>query len=166
MSAVSSRSAAVAVGQAPKVLTATQQALLAAVQDRLIPREGELPGAGEADGAAVVDRYLAERPAWRPDLLAALQAIEVAAHAVGSGGFMALSGDERDELLRSVEAAQPRLFRGLVRLTYAAYYTDPEIQRARGWTKAPPLPGGHGLPPFDESRLEAVKRRGKLWRDA
>jgi hypothetical protein len=148
------------------VLTPTQLAFLAAVQDRLIPREGELPGAGEAGGALVVDRYLAERAAWRPDVLAVLQAIDVAAGAAGRPSFLDLSGAERDAVLHAVEAAHPRLFRGLVRLTYAAYYTDAGVQRARGVTAAPPLPGGHTLPPFDESRLEPVRRRGKLWRDA
>jgi hypothetical protein len=173
------------------VLTAAQLALLAAVQDRLIPREHALPGAGEAGGAAVVDYYLSERPAWRPHLLAALQAIDVAARAnnangaraadagrsmqhatsaaatdVGVTGFLGLSSDGRDTVLRTVEAAEPRHFAWLLRLTYAAYYTDADVQRARGVPPDPPLPRGHPVPTFDESRLDPVRRRGKLWRDA
>jgi hypothetical protein len=184
------------------VLTAAQLALLAAVQDRLIPREDALPGAGEAGAAAVVDRYLSERPSWRPHLLAALQAIDAAAQApyaahandadearaadgtradagramrhapgaaaneVGATGFLRLSPDEQDAVLRRVEAAQPRYFAWLVRLTYAAYYTDAGVQRARGVPVEPPLPRGHQLPTFDESRLDPIRCRGKLWRDA
>ena len=181
MSGATSSAAPEGTNCVPRVLTPSQLALLAAVQDWLIPREDALPGAGEAGAAEVIDRYLAERPAWRPNLLAALQAIDVAAHSAQAAqevspppsrqvadrtGFLGLSGDERDAALRSVEAAQPRLFRWLLRLTYAAYYTDPDVQRARGVTAEPPLPGGHTLPPFDESRLEPIRRRGKLWRDA
>jgi len=160
-------------------------ALLAAIQDRLIPPEDDLPGAGAAGAAGRVDRFLAERPTWRPDLLAALQAIEVAsaaaqlthlteqvsehdpaAHgALDEPGLLELDGEARDRVLRAVEAAQPRVFAHLLRLTYAAYYTDADVQRALGADAVPPLPRGHTLPAFDESRLEPVKRRGKLWRD-
>jgi hypothetical protein len=175
---------------AGRVFTPSQLALLAAVQDRLIPPEDDLPGAGEAGAARRVDRYLVDRPVWRPDLLAALQAIEVAAATArptqlveqiaeqvtedrptghGAGGedaFLGLAEEARDGVLRAVEAAQPRLFAHLVRLTYAAYYTDADVQRALGAGAVPPLPRGHTLPAFDESRLEPVRRRGKLWRDA
>jgi hypothetical protein len=169
------------------VLTPAQLAFLAAVQDRLIPSESDssagqgrmLPGAGESGAAERVDSLLAERPAWRPDLLAALQAIDVAAQRLvdvrsvqradgdaAAASFRHLSDDERDAVLREVEGTHPRLFRRLLRLTYTAYYTDTAVQRAHGYAFQPPLPGGYALPPFDESRLDSVKRRGKLWRDA
>ena len=163
-----------------RVLTRSQLAVLAAIQDRLIPREGDLPGAGESGAARRVDGYLVGRPEWRPDVLAALQAIEVAAqrlaqeragHAgqaagLANTGFLGLSGDDRDAVLRVVEATQPRVFERLLRVTYTAYYTDAEVQRARDFAAEPPLPRGYAMETFDESRLEAVKRRGKLWRDA
>jgi hypothetical protein len=145
-----------------RVLTSSQLALLAAVQDRLIPRYDELSGAGEAGAATRVDGFLAQRPDWRPDLIAALQALEIATDA----RFLSLSGDEQDAALRAVEASHPHQFRRLLRLTYTAYYSDATAQRAGGYAIAPPQPKGHALEAFDESRLEAVKRRGKLWRDA
>ncbi len=179
------------------VLTPAQLALLTAIQDRLIPREGDLPGAGEAGGAARVQSYLAERPEWRADVLTALEVIDVAAEGVraiddaaarrtrqmqageaspsdglgptgdaSSTGFLALSGDERDAVLQGVEASHPRPFQRLLRLTYNAYYTDPSVRRAHGFEPDPPQPGGYAIPPFDESRLDPIKRRGRLWRDA
>jgi hypothetical protein len=157
------------------VLTPDECALLAAVQDRLIPRDGDVPGAGESGAAHRVDGYLGERPQWRPELLAALQAIDVAARRVlveqngapgESAGFLEVTADGQDAVLRAVEAAQPRLFWRLLHLTYTAYYADARVQRALGYAAGPPLPRGHALPPFDESRLEAIRRRGKLWRDA
>lgn len=159
------------------VLTGAQLAVLTAAQDRLIPREGEVPGAGEAGAAERVDGYLAERRDWRAGILAALQAIEVAservqrlrpfdASDVASTGFLGLSGDERDAVLQAVEASHPLLFQRLLRLTYTAYYADGSVQRVGGFEAEPPLPRGNAVTMFDESRLEAVKRRGKRWRDA
>jgi len=158
----------------PQILTPAQITSLAAIQDRLIPPEGDLPGAGESGAALRVDGLLAAQPNWRPDVLAALQAVDVASgqvHAPESAsstatGFLNLSPDARDAVLLAVEAAYPHLFARLLRVTYTAYYTDAAVQRARGQSAEPPLPEGYTLPTFDESRLEPVKRRGKLWRDA
>ncbi len=174
----------------PQILTPAQIESLTAIQDRLIPPEGDLPGAGESGAAVRVDGLLVAQPNWRPDVLAALQAVDVASMQVqppetaqatntarlpvqtpqtASGtatSFLSLSPDARDAVLLAVEAAYPRLFARLLRVTYTAYYTDAAVQRARGQSAEPPLPEGYTLPKFDESRLEPVKRRGKLWRDA
>ena len=158
------------------ILTAQQMALLAAIQDRLIPGQGEMPGAGSAGCAATIDEYLRDRPALRPPILAAMNAVEAAAGARAqaaaaddAGGthvaFLTLSATERDAALAAVEAAQPDLFEALLKQTYTAYYTNPAVLLILGWN--PPQPVGHPTPPpFDESLLENVKRRGKIWRDA
>jgi hypothetical protein len=160
------------------VLTPLQTALLAAVQNRLIPADGAIPGAGDAGCAERVDGYLVERREWRTELLAALQAVDVAAERVRQGrtpqtaaalegtGFLNLSADERDAALRAVEGEFPRLFARLLRLTYTAYYTDATVRGAVGFEVAPPLPQGYETAPFDASRLDPIKQRGKLWRDA
>jgi hypothetical protein len=151
------------------VLSASQLTALSAIQDRLIPPHGALPGAGAAGAARRVDGLVAERPEWAPDLLAALEAVEAAAgagRAAPGGGFLGLDAAGRDAALRRVEGEQPHLFRRLLRLTYSAYYTDFEVLAAAGYAAEPPLPRGYPLDPFDEARLDPVRRRGKLWRDA
>jgi hypothetical protein len=155
-------------------MTTAQHALLTAIQDRLIPREGALPGAGECGAAERVDRFLVERPDWRTDVLAALKAVEIAAASVGdlrssgevSRGFLDLTAAEQDATLQGIEAAEPRLFARLLRVTYSAYYTDPEVRRLAGYEAHAPQPGGYGLETFDPARLENVRRRGQLWREA
>jgi hypothetical protein len=164
-----------------RVLSAAQIVILAAIQDRLIPPEGDLPGAGAAGAARRVDVLVAERPEWRADLLSALDAVEGAARdalvARGArealpgrqppaGGFLDLDPAARDAALRRVEGEQPYLFRRLLLLTYSAYYTDFEVLFAAGYAAEPPLPRGYPLDPFDATRLDPVRRRGRRWRDA
>ncbi len=158
------------------ILTARQLALLAAIQDRLIPAQDEMPGAGDAGCAQTLDRFLSERPALRRPIFAALNAVEAAAGRSSQAtaedeaesthmAFLALSDSERDAALSAVEAAQPDLFKTLLHQTYTAYYTNPAVLLILGWK--PPQPEGFPIPPpFDESLLENVKQRGKLWRDA
>jgi hypothetical protein len=176
------------------VLTASQLALLRAVQDRLVPPEGDLPGAGEAGGAERVDGHLAARPALRPALLAALGEIEAEAErlldqapptSAGTRGneeasgraplpdgaeqgplFLSLSPEGRDAVLRAVETARPAPFRVLLRQTYIAYYTHPAVLAAVGYPSPAPQPAGFPLAGFDESLLARVRQRGKRWRDA
>lgn len=158
-----------------EILTARQLALLAAVQNRLIPAQDEMPGAGDAGCAQTIDRFLKERIALRRPLFAALNAVEAAAgeRAQASAddvasthvAFLALSDAERDSVLRAVETTQPDLFSTLLNQTYTAYYINPAVLLILGWN--PPQPEGHPTPPpFDENLLDNVKQRGKLWRDA
>lgn len=158
-----------------EVLTAQQVALLAAIQNRLIPAQDEMPGAGDAGCARTIDRFLAERMALRRPIFAALNAVEAEAgeraHAAADDeatthvAFLALAVSERDAVLRAVEASQPDLFTTLLRQTYTAYYINPAVLDILGWR--PPQPEGYPTPPpFDESLLENVKQRGKIWRDA
>jgi hypothetical protein len=157
-------------------LSAEQLALLEAIQNRLIPAGDGMPGAGDVGCAASIDRYLSERPGMRRPVIAALHAVEAAAakqtdDAIqdDSGtthvAFLHLADSTRDEVLRAVETAEPELFATLLRQTYVAYYTNPVVLQVLGWK--PPQPDGFAIPPpFDESLLENVKQRGKLWRDA
>ncbi|MCY4436993.1 MAG: gluconate 2-dehydrogenase subunit 3 family protein [Chloroflexi bacterium] len=159
-----------------EILTKEQLALLAAIQNRLIPAQDEMPGAGDAGCASMLDRFLSERAALRRPILAALNAIEAAAgerrqaSAVDDAAstyvaFLALSNAERDEVLRAVELAHEDLFSTLLNQTYTAYYTNPAVLLVLGWN--PPQPEGFPTPPpFDEALLANVKQRGKIWRDA
>ena len=159
-----------------RVLTAAQRTTLTAIQDELVPPEGELPGAGAAGGAAAVDGYLHAQPPLQTNVLAALAAVDASSQsstAEPSSGaspislFAALPAADRVAVLRGVEAEHPEPFRTLVELTYTAYYTNPAIQALLGPDAQPPQPHGYPPPPpFDPRRLERVKQRGQLWLDA
>ena len=153
-----------------RVLTAAQRMTLTAIQDELVPSEGALPGAGESGGAAAVDGYLHAQPSLQTNVLTVLAAVDASAQDRAAGPaspFAALPAAARVAVLRGVEAEHPEPFRTLVELTYTAYYTNPAIQALLGPDTQPPQPHGYPAPtPFDPRRLERVKQRGQLWRDA
>lgn len=146
----------------PRILTPEELALLSLVQDELVPSYGDLPPAGTLGAALTVDAYLAEQPRLRRPVLATLRAIEVRA---GETPFDELDSGRRVEVLREVEDADPESFSELLKQTYNAYYTRPDVQASLG-IEGPPQPMGFELPAFDESRLARVRAMGKLWRDA
>ena len=145
-----------------RILLPAELELLTLVQDELVPACGDLPGAGALGTALTVDGYLAERPQLRRPLLTALRAIEVAA---GEQPIADLDPADRAAVLRRAEAHAPDAFAELVRQTYNAYYTRPDVQATLG-VDEPPQPAGFELPAFDETRLARVRAMGKLWRDA
>lgn len=159
-----------------RVLTAAQRATLTAIQNELVPPEGELPGAGESGGAAAVDGYLHAQPPLQINVLTVLAAVDVSAQshaaepsssASPASAFAALPAAARVAVLRAVESEHPEPFRTLVELTYTAYYTNPSIQALLGPDAQPPQPHGYPPPPpFDPRRLERIKQRGQLWLDA
>jgi hypothetical protein len=145
-----------------RFLTDEQVRLAAAVLDVIIPPDGEQPGAGGAGGAERLDAILAERSDVRRPVLDALRAIDIAA---GPRGFLACDPATRPDILRTVEAAQPEAFTALVRQTYNAHYTCPNVRRALGFTPENPQPEGFTQArPFDPALLEGVRRRNRTWR--
>ena len=66
------------------ILTTEQLALLEAIQNRLIPAQDGMPGAGDAGCPMTIDRFLSERPALRRPVIAALNAVEATAAGAAS----------------------------------------------------------------------------------
>ena len=147
-------------------LSEAQRALLSAVLDRILPAGAQLPGAGQLDIGNYVDGVAGLEVLTRRLLWDGLKAIEVAGSQAASGGFSALPNPDKDGALKRVESDAPGFFQMLVQLAYAGYYTDPQVLRAKGLSTSAPQPAGYKMPPFDDSLLEGVRRRGKAYRDA
>ena len=145
-----------------RLFNAEQLALLTKVQSQLIPAENDMPAAGSVGCASIVHEFLREHEELYELVLRALDCIE---KSTGDASFIQLTSEEQIEILRFVEKSAPEAFAELVRQTYNAYYTRPEIQAKLGIHGAP-QPDGFDLPSFDVSRLSRVRSRGRLWRDA
>lgn len=88
----------------PSALRTDEYAILKAAVDRLIPSDELGPGAAEIGVQVYIDRALGDRKAASlPAYQAGLKALDVAA---GSGGFVALSPVQQDELLKMTEAGK------------------------------------------------------------
>jgi hypothetical protein len=153
-----------AVGAA---LDAGQRALLAAALDRLVPPNGDLPGAGRLGVAETIERALAASAPLRRLFLDGLVEVELAA---GGEGFGALGGDGQDAVLRRTEVEHPAFFAALLSHAYRGYYTDPRVLRAlegaTGYPARPPQPLGHAIEPWDEGLLARQRDRAPFWREA
>ena len=137
-----------------EVLTPEQGRLLTAVLDRVVPADGVMPAAGEAGIAGYVDRVLQDAPHLRRPVVGLLDELR-------GCGFACLPGPGQDERLRRLAADRPASFDILLHAAYAGYYSNPRVLTAAGW-----LPAGSAPPePFDPTLLDAVRRRGPIYRN-
>ena len=141
----------------------SQLELVAAVLDRIVPPEGNMPGAGEA-ALEYVDRAVAGRADYRRLWADGLARIEVAAWRGHKRRFVDLSREGQDAVLTVVDAGESHFFQLLVRETYAGYYSNPRIVALLGLEARPPQPKGHHVEQGSFDGLEKVRRRGTIWR--
>ena len=141
---------------------------LAGVLDLLIPPSGDgrMPGAGEVGIGARIDQVAQRDAGLRAVVAAGLAALDALAQASAASEFAALGGDARLAALHEVAAAQPGFVPSLIFHTYAGYYQEGRVLEGLGLDPRPPFPTGHRLDPFDETLLDPVRRRAKLYRDA
>jgi hypothetical protein len=135
-------------------LTPEQARILDCVLDAIVPpsADGRMPGAGALGLAAAVEEFVARTPGALASLAASLDALE-------ARGFSALAPDRR------AAALDPGFAAGLVFPTYTSYYREPRVYAALGLEPRPPHPQGHALEPGDLRGLDAVRRRGRIYRE-
>ncbi|MFQ6028804.1 MAG: gluconate 2-dehydrogenase subunit 3 family protein [Dehalococcoidia bacterium] len=145
-----------------QVFTEQQRQLLTAALNRLIPAEGEFPGAGDLGLAAFVERAVSRETGLTRLFIDGLAQIEIAAGRQGSSPFTELSPENQVATLKDVEAQFPDFFTTLVRQCYNGYYTNPDVFELIGYSL--PLPEDYQPKPFDESLLEPQRQRAPFWR--
>jgi hypothetical protein len=143
------------------VLDESQRTLLTSVLNRLIPARENLPGAGDLNVGASIERSMADAPRLRRLLLDGLVEITVASE---RQSFVDLDTKRQIEVLQDIENRHPAFFAVLVEHTYRGYYTLPAVHQAIGHESRPPQPQGHRLPPFDPSLLTQQRERLPFWR--
>lgn len=142
----------------------SQLELMTCILDCIVPPQGKMPGAGTV-ALAYLDRVVGARGDYKRLFGDGLVEIENAARAAYGREFTELSEDERDGVLRHVEAGKPAFFQTVVRDTYMGYYSNPLVVELLGLEVRPPQPRGHQLELGDLSALENVKQRGAVWRE-
>lgn len=132
--------------------------------DRIIPAGGDFPGAGALGVAGFVAEVASTTPADQALLARGLDLIEAGARSGHSAGFAGLTAQQKDQVLRRVEADDPVFFSAIVRQAYRGYYSNRRVLNLLGIGPGAPQPLGYRLEPFDESLLEPVKKRGRVYK--
>ena len=145
-----------------------QARTLAAVLDAIVPpsSDGRLPGAGEVGLVDGIVEAVRQSPDLRAAIVQGLASLEELAGARGSGGFAALSKEDRARVLEELSASAPAFLPALTFQTYLRYYQHPRVLAGRGLEPRPPYPDGYELATGDLSLLDAVRRRPRMYREA
>ncbi len=146
-----------------QVFSPAQRELLDAALDRIIPAEGNRPGAGALGIGDFVESVAVGEPGLIRLLVQGLSAIEIAAAERGPDGFAALPGDAQDAALRSVEESSSEFFGQLVLQVYNGYYTNLTVFGTIGYTVSSLPVSGAKLELLDETLLEAQRQRPPFW---
>ena len=143
-----------------QVFSEEQLVLLTAVLNRIIPAEGDLPGAGDLGLSKFVASVAAGSPASVRLFNLGLRQIDIASPKGNS--FIEISAQEQDTALKSVESSSPEFFQALVHQTYNGYYTHQQILEKIGY--APHAPQrGEQLELLDERLLDKQRKRAPFW---
>lgn len=138
------------------VLDDRQLATLTAVLDAIIPARPEesLPGAG---GLKLAEAVAGKFGDSLPELGASLGDLASLVDADDSAPFL--------EVLQAFDAKNPGFMPGLVFHTYTQYYQDLRVIEVLGIAPRPPFPEGYPLEAGDLSSLDAVRARGRIYRE-
>ena len=144
-------------------LTKIQRSTLVDVLDRIIPRTGEMPGAGQIAIEYVETAATASSSTGRV-VLDTLMAIDVAAGSGNGKRFADVADSAKAALLRVIEEQDPAVFSEFVDLVYDGYYTDPSVIERLGPDAGTPQPSGFPIAPFDPRIVEKVRHIGPRYR--
>ena len=137
---------------------------LKAVMDRLIPPVGGLPGAGSMDLVKQVEKMSDEHYRFKKSVLSFLEALSLDMSVLAFGGLMAITDDQKDNVISEIETALPEIFQNFVEVVYLAYYGDPAVHKRIGWNTGPIQPNGFTLQKFDDAILHKISKREPFWR--
>ncbi len=146
--------------------SAEQRQCLNEVLDEMIPKsaDGRLPGAGEIDLAAAVERALEQNPGMRPAIDQGFAALAEVMSARGLETLAAASRAARTAMMKELESKEAGFVMTLMFVAYAAYYQNGRVLEALGLEGRPPHPKGYEMKGHDLSLLDVVRRRGKIFR--
>ena len=147
-----------------QVFSPAQRSLLSEVINRIIPAKDKLPGAGDRGIAASIEETAAATPELTRLFNDGLAQIGLAVGRDSAGGFEALSNTAKDELLKSVETANPVFFDQLVLQTYNGYYTNSEVFEQIGYSLPKLAPSGSQPELLDVTLLDQQRKREPFWK--
>ena len=137
----------------------TQEQLLEAIMDRMIPAIGDLRSAGQMGLIDEIIQLAATQKRFEDLFNSAIAAFES-----NSPDFLTSSESVQDENLKTFESNNPEHFNTIRTIVYIVYYKDSRVHERIGWDGQPPQPQGYEMDPWDESVLVNARKREPFWR--
>lgn len=145
-----------------QIFTEAQRGLLTSVLNRIVPSEGQFPGAGDLGVVDFIEQAVAQSTSLRRLFIEGLTLIEITAMRSEGKEFSELSNSAQEAILKEVETRNSSFFDTLIRQCYNGYYTSPEVFQLIGYHRKPAHEYKHES--FDESLLEPQRQRQPFWR--
>ncbi len=148
-----------------RALGDVQQRSLGLLLDMIVPAtdDGAKPSAADVDVLSYIREY-------EPDTLgllgAELDRLESEARRQAGAAFADLEASARQRLVEALRAEEPRFLQRLAQQTVTAYYQDDRVLKAIGIEPRAPFPKGYEVPSGDQSLLDPVRARGRIYREA
>jgi gluconate 2-dehydrogenase subunit 3-like protein len=143
------------------VLDPARAATLRAWTATVIPAAGRRPDAGSVGAAEYIDATVHQVPSLRPALVHSIDEAERLAHSAAGRAFTECDSEQRESVLRQLQALDGEAFSMVSDFTYEAYYGNPKVLAAieaeTGWQGSGPLTGST-MPAFDPSQLDRVRK--------
>ena len=137
----------------------TQEQLLEAIMDRMIPAVGDLPSAGQMGLIDEIVQLATNQKRFENLFHSAIAAFES-----NNPDFLTSSESVQDGNLKTFESNNPEHFNTIRTIVYIVYYKDSRVHKRIGWDGKPPQPQGYEMDPWDESVLENARKREPFWR--
>ena len=137
----------------------TQEKLLEAIMDRMIPAIEDLPSAGQMGLTAEIIHLATKQKRFEDLFNSATEAFESS-----SPNFLTSSASVQDENLKTFESNDTDLFNTMRTIVYIVYYKDPRVHTRIGWDGHAPQPQGYEMDPWDASVLVNAGKREPFWR--
>jgi hypothetical protein len=146
-------------------LTSAQRETLRVLLGMFVPAtaDGRVPAAGEMPQVLeLIVRLAAQVPAIR----AALDMVDAEAMARCGAAFSSLDHARRSMVVEDIRARDPAVLSQLALETVTCYYQQDGVLERLGLEARPPYPKGYQVLAGDLMLLNAVKARGRIYRDA
>ena len=137
----------------------TQEQLLEAIMDRMIPAVGDLPSAGQMGLIDEIAQLATKQKRFENLFHSAIAAFES-----NIPDFLTSSESVQDGNLKTFESNNPEHFNTIRTIVYIVYYKDSRVHKRIGWDGKPPQPQGYEMDPWDESVLVNARKREPFWR--
>jgi hypothetical protein len=138
---------------------------LRAVVDEIIPEGDGMPAASAVNSVDYLTTVASRDREFRAQLRDSLKGLRRVAQQKFGKRFALLSPAQRLQALRAFESKNTGFFANLRDDVYEAYYTNSQIWTRIGYQFYPTNRPGLQMKPFDDSVLDAVRKKPRYYRE-